>query len=617
MTKLTVHCLHPANRVAKRKRYFRSMRDYWRLIALVLLCMHSGLAVAQQRAILEGYAFEDNNSGYLNEVKVTVLDAETGMLYGEANTNREGYFAMDVPKDKDFLVRGTKAVFKSVEAGATSKTLTDGKAFVKLALARAPGYLLEVTLAEERRKGQEEVRGINNSLIEVFNNTTSKELLVLRGHQSPYFSFQLEQGNHYTILIRSPGYFTKRIESFVNVDGCILCMDGVSEIGPGVSDNLAYGHEVGTLLANIELKPLRVDSAIELKNIYYDYNSSEIRPDAAYELDKVVELLRVNPSIVVELGSHTDTRGKPTYNRDLSQQRAQAAVDYIEREGITKNRLAARGYGEDKPVNICIQDVECSEEEHAKNRRTELRITGFTSDPFAGKPLAEIIREEHMEALLAEVLKGGEIKIPEKPGSATPGQDADVAEINAGLESLKGDLSKQKPTVNPNSPESVASSDGVHRTPATGIRRPTTVITPGANPAPASEATKPESRSGLASTSAVKPTAPAKQKPISVMVPEQSLTNATPLSLPTGGKFSGYRVLVFQSPMTLADANGELFFKYGTLREEKLADESFGYMSGAFGSEPEARSYLDNVRGLFPGARLLRYVNGFIIENAQ
>ncbi len=570
------------------------------LLWTCLLCSVSMGWAQSDNVILEGYVFEDNNSGYLNEVKIQVLDAESDILYGDVVTNREGFFALEVPRDHDFMVRASKAVFESVETVATSKNLTADKVFVKIAMARAPGYRLEVTLAEERSPDQDEVDAISGSLIEVYNNTSDKEVVNLKDHPSPYFSFQLEQGNHYTLLIRTPGYFTKRIESFVNIDGCILCMDGVSEIGPGVSDNLAYGNDMGTLLANIELKRLQVDSAIALDNIYYDYNSSRIRPDAEFELDKVVELLKVNPSIVVELGSHTDSRGKAGYNKSLSQKRAESAVAYIVNSGIEKYRLTAIGYGETKPVNVCVDGVECDEEEHSRNRRTELKITGFTNDPFDGKPLAEIIAEENLDALLEEVMGGGEYRVPENgkapsnpsrptasidesTGAVASTTSSSIDKANDQIEALKGDLSKApKKAINPNSPEATAAASNI----------------------PSERKLPTQSQTNTSGT-------------VSVIVPEQSITNAKPMTMPTGAKYTGYRVLVFQSGVSLADEKGELFFKFGTLKEDELADGSFGYMSGAFRSEIEARSYLSNVKSLFPEARLLRYVNGFIIENTQ
>ncbi len=108
-----------------------------------------------------------------------------------------------------------------------------------------------------------------------------------------------------------------------------------------------------------------------VQNIYYDYDQADIRPDAALELDKLVEFLKLNPDIKIELGSHTDERGGDKYNQALSQRRAQSAVDYIVSKGIPKGNITAKGYGEYK---LKIKNAK-TEEEHQTNRRTTFRIT--------------------------------------------------------------------------------------------------------------------------------------------------------------------------------------------------------------------------------------------------
>ncbi|HVD96670.1 MAG TPA: OmpA family protein [Cytophagaceae bacterium] len=110
-----------------------------------------------------------------------------------------------------------------------------------------------------------------------------------------------------------------------------------------------------------------------VRNIYYDYDKADIRPDAALELNKLVEFLKLNPDIRIELGSHTDERGSDKYNMALSQRRAQSAVNYIISKGIAKNRITAKGYGESK---LKIKNAQ-TEEEHQTNRRTTFRITGI------------------------------------------------------------------------------------------------------------------------------------------------------------------------------------------------------------------------------------------------
>ncbi len=123
------------------------------------------------------------------------------------------------------------------------------------------------------------------------------------------------------------------------------------------------------------LSPIVLDQEIRLDNIYYDLDKADIRPDAAVELDKLIKILKDNPTIWIELGSHTDSRASDSYNKDLSQRRANAAVNYIINVGgIDRNRITAKGYGESRLVNGCKNGVSCTIEQHQLNRRTEFTI---------------------------------------------------------------------------------------------------------------------------------------------------------------------------------------------------------------------------------------------------
>ncbi|MCJ8163924.1 OmpA family protein [Pontibacter sp. E15-1] len=113
---------------------------------------------------------------------------------------------------------------------------------------------------------------------------------------------------------------------------------------------------------------------IVLDNIFYDLDKYNIRPDAARELDQLVQMLNDNPEIRIELSSHTDSRQSDRYNEMLSQLRAQAASDYVVSRGIDRDRLKAKGYGETRLINRCKDGVSCSETEHQENRRTEFKI---------------------------------------------------------------------------------------------------------------------------------------------------------------------------------------------------------------------------------------------------
>lgn len=124
-----------------------------------------------------------------------------------------------------------------------------------------------------------------------------------------------------------------------------------------------------------EYDTLRINEPIRLEYILYDFNKADIRPDAEPDLQSVVDLMNKYPDMKIELSSHTDARGEDKYNEDLSQRRANSAVSWIVAKGIAANRIVAKGYGEKQLLNSCSNGVECTEEEHQLNRRTEFKIT--------------------------------------------------------------------------------------------------------------------------------------------------------------------------------------------------------------------------------------------------
>lgn len=124
----------------------------------------------------------------------------------------------------------------------------------------------------------------------------------------------------------------------------------------------------------LDTKTIELGKSILLKNIYYDFDKWNIRADAAIELDKLVQIMKDNSRIWIELGSYTDSRGNDLYNFKLSQKRAESATQYIISRGINKERIEARGYGEKHLLNRCANGIKCSEVEHQINRRTEFKI---------------------------------------------------------------------------------------------------------------------------------------------------------------------------------------------------------------------------------------------------
>ncbi len=128
-----------------------------------------------------------------------------------------------------------------------------------------------------------------------------------------------------------------------------------------------------TINVEIAMDRILYDKEIVLQNIYYDYERWEIRKDARPSLDSLKQLLELNSALKIQLSSHTDCRGEVEYNQNLSQRRAESAVQYLQENGIAPERLVAKGYGEANPSVKCRCD-DCTSAQHQQNRRTTFKI---------------------------------------------------------------------------------------------------------------------------------------------------------------------------------------------------------------------------------------------------
>ncbi len=194
-------------------------------------------------------------------------------------------------------------------------------------------------------------KAIEGVVVDITNSATG-EVISLVSDNKGSFKFKLQPETKYLL------YCTKF--------GCFSKTDQISTIGLKHSQDF---------FADFDVEPIVIGKPIVLENIYYDFDKWDIREDAAKELNKLVKILNDNPNIEIEMGSHTDARGNDRYNDVLSDKRAMATVNYLLSKGIHPSRLTFRGYGEKVLVNECKNDVNCSEEQHQENRRTEFKVT--------------------------------------------------------------------------------------------------------------------------------------------------------------------------------------------------------------------------------------------------
>ena len=183
--------------------------------------------------------------------------------------------------------------------------------------------------------------------IELIDNTLNDVIATFKSNSTTgKYLVSLPSGKNYGIAVKKDGYLFHS-ENF----------------------DLKASEEFQEVEKNIALKQIEVGQSIVLKNIFFDFDKATIRPESANELDRLIKLLTENPTLKIELGSHTDSKGSDDYNQKLSQSRSQSVVTYLIGKGIATDRLVAKGYGETVPV--ATNDTDAGRQE---NRRTEFKI---------------------------------------------------------------------------------------------------------------------------------------------------------------------------------------------------------------------------------------------------
>lgn len=172
---------------------------------------------------------------------------------------------------------------------------------------------------------------------------------------------QTDENGHYNLKIKCNSIYT-----------ILAKKEDYKETFKPISTDLNNRHKNNL---DFGLIPLIVEDEIVINPIFFDFDKWDIRPDASYELESIVDVMRSHPGMVIKIESHTDSRGPDQYNLALSDHRAKSTRDYLLSRGITPERIeSAIGYGETQPVNDCTNGVNCTEEQHQANRRSKFII---------------------------------------------------------------------------------------------------------------------------------------------------------------------------------------------------------------------------------------------------
>ena len=157
-------------------------------------------------------------------------------------------------------------------------------------------------------------------------------------------------------------------------EGCDYTIEAMKDNFGSRGNKIRKLGKSGSKIINANLSMFEEGEVVAIDNIYYDYGRYNIRPDAARELDKVTIMLKRYKNMRIEIRSHTDSRATAEFNQKLSEERSKSVVKYLVKLGILASRLEVNGYGESQLLNECADGVECTEEQHAINRRSEFKV---------------------------------------------------------------------------------------------------------------------------------------------------------------------------------------------------------------------------------------------------
>ena len=309
---------------------------------------------------IEGIARERGKGTILPGAVIKLYGADNNVL-AEVLADNNGYYSFDVDPDLDFKLTGDLDKYNQGKNTASTKT-EEEVVKADLDLDRIPEIGL-LCFVSDAKSGVP----LEGAHLIFKDKTTGKEFANVFTDKEGYWSKALEQAKIndklcYDITVSKEGYLDKTLTFNHLID-----KEGVIKVHNEL--DLTLGKiEVGTDIGKL----------IDINPIYFDLGKYNIRPDAAKELDKIVEVMNKYPSIVIELGAHTDCRSSYTSNEKLSDDRAKSSAAYIVSKGISQERIYGKGYGEKELLNDCKCEGSlkstCSEEDHQKNRRTVFKI---------------------------------------------------------------------------------------------------------------------------------------------------------------------------------------------------------------------------------------------------
>jgi len=326
--------------------------------------LNADIALLKKEIFAMGNVYMDTSSEIIIGATVSLLNAQ-GEIIASTLTDSLGAYSFKIEHNSDYSISvSEKDNYLGNKIVLTSKKLDPKITKVNGNVSVIPKLNLSLYCLVKDSKSSIPLEGVR---ITVTNNDTKKTFISqltssLGTLEKEIFDKEISDSLSYSIQLEKEGYLTKKLTFNHKIE----------ELGRiNLSETLDLSMDKVSL-------DLDLASIIQINPIYFDLRKFDIRPDAAIELDKIVKVMNDNPTMQIELGSHTDCRGTIAFNNNLSDNRAKASVQYIQNRITKPKRIFGKGYGESQLKVNCPCEGEiistCSDEEHQQNRRTEFVI---------------------------------------------------------------------------------------------------------------------------------------------------------------------------------------------------------------------------------------------------
>ena len=294
---------------------------------------------------LEAYVYSNiGENSTVSGVRVIVLDEENHIV-DTVYTNAIGKFDFDAKPERNYTFEIGSGDHETLKQAYSTVGYSKSEVIEKKFTIKDKSVAYELSVND-----LENADVLDSTQVELKNLTTNQDI-AFTTDSSGTIKAKLPRDEEYQMTVTKLGY------------------------DPVVRQISTKDTTVSKFTEKIDVGKTMAGISIRLDNIVYEYNKFDLSPSGKAELDTLISFFKENPEVILKISSHTDARGPAAYNMDLSKKRSETCLNYILEKGIPKSRITVQNCGETKLLNKCRDRVECTEELHKINRRTEFIFT--------------------------------------------------------------------------------------------------------------------------------------------------------------------------------------------------------------------------------------------------